>query len=389
MNDEQLDILLTDEVAEQIENHLDDDPQRVALQLGRHGSLIATQIKYLQRARQKLPSYYAARCILSPIAFEQASSELSAAEKHYRGDLCIDLTCGLGVDAYHFSHTFRRVVAVESDPVRARMAALNFRRLGANNVEVVVARAEQFIETFEGHADLIYVDPARRDGDDRKVSALEDCSPNVATLMPRLRQVATTVVVKLSPLYDVQEVFRRFGATAAVSVISLHGECKEVLVELLADRAKGVLRVVMATEGILEFDPEQECAAANGYDPPYGYLLVPDVSLCKVRRVGCYAQQIGAYALSDRGYCLCATPPDHPFGRLYTIEQVWPYHPKSLKKELRQRGMDRCNLMRNDFPLGVEVVARALGIGQGGSRFAALCRIDGSLSLVLLGQRIV
>ncbi len=42
---------------------------------------VATQVKYLQRAESKLPSYYAARCVIPPLSFEQASSERVAAVK--------------------------------------------------------------------------------------------------------------------------------------------------------------------------------------------------------------------------------------------------------------------------------------------------------------------
>lgn len=60
---------------------------------------MATQVKYLARAAQKLPSYAAAQCILPPLAFEQASSEACAAHKLLEGDTVLDLTCGLGADA--------------------------------------------------------------------------------------------------------------------------------------------------------------------------------------------------------------------------------------------------------------------------------------------------
>lgn len=119
------------------EENIDRDPTAVALDKRiAHAPLIATQVKYLQRARRKLPSYYAARAILPPLAFEQSSSEAAAARKEWSGDMCIDLTCGLGVDSLHLARRFSRVVAVERDPVLARVAEINFRRLGADNIAV-------------------------------------------------------------------------------------------------------------------------------------------------------------------------------------------------------------------------------------------------------------
>ena len=111
-------------------------PGRVALSLREHGALIATQIKYLQRARVKLPSYYAALCILPPLSFEQSSSEETASVKRYSGDTCLDLTCGLGVDAFYLSKRFRQVIAVERNAELSEIARINFRLLGVQNIRV-------------------------------------------------------------------------------------------------------------------------------------------------------------------------------------------------------------------------------------------------------------
>ena len=82
------------------------------------------------------------RCILPPLAFEQASSEACAAHKRIDGDTALDLTCGLGVDALFLSRRFRRVVTLERNAMLARVASENFSRLGATNIEVVNTSAE-------------------------------------------------------------------------------------------------------------------------------------------------------------------------------------------------------------------------------------------------------
>jgi len=46
-----------------------------------------------------------------------------SADKTVRRCALLDLTCGLGVDSAHFSKSFNRVIAVERDPVTARVAA--------------------------------------------------------------------------------------------------------------------------------------------------------------------------------------------------------------------------------------------------------------------------
>ena len=104
-------LLLTDEVQRAIAANRGRDPLEVALDRNTpHARLVATQVKYLARAEAKLPSYAAAQCILPPLAFEQASSEACAAHKRIAGGAVLDLTCGLGADAFFLARRFRRVV---------------------------------------------------------------------------------------------------------------------------------------------------------------------------------------------------------------------------------------------------------------------------------------
>ena len=173
MTREEFDTLCRDDVRRAVEENLGRDPLAVALDRRTpHAALVATQVKYLERARTKLPSYYAARCILPPRAFEQASSEACAAHKEPAGDTALDLTCGLGVDALALGRRFRRVVALERDPVLAAVAARNLRLLGAANVEVVCASAEEYLAATTERFDWVAADPDRRSRTGRKLVRL-------------------------------------------------------------------------------------------------------------------------------------------------------------------------------------------------------------------------
>ena len=145
---EELDILRSEEIRRAIEENIERDPSAVALDKRvPRASLVATQVKYLQRARRKLPRLYAARCIIPPRAFEQCSSEECAERKHISGGSVLDLTCGLGIDAMALSGRFERVVAVERDEVLADVVRYNMSLLGIKNVEVVTASSEEYVAT--------------------------------------------------------------------------------------------------------------------------------------------------------------------------------------------------------------------------------------------------
>ena len=405
-----VELLLSDPLLQAVEEHLTDDPVRVALDKHLpHAALVATQVKYLQRARTKLPSYYAARCLLPSLAFEQASSEPTARYRSFEGNLCVDLTCGLGVDTAALASGFRRVVTVERDPVLARLAEVNFRRLGLTNITVVNASAEEFLDRNPDlRADLLYLDPDRRSAQGRKLVRLSDCSPDVSMLLPRLREVAPKVVVKLSPLFDVDEAFRVFGPQTAVTVLSLGGECKEVLVETGGHIAEPLIGAALSNPAGTPWSTVSytyqgpglaEEARSAGPSPlqttddrasvvpdagvplrDFRWLAVPDVALDKARVARRCFTELGASIASDSSFAFFRREPDMSLpGKVFEIVAVEPYAPKRMRKELRQHGIRRINLLRRDFPFSAAAIARDLGVAEGGGPFVAFTSRDGAL----------
>lgn len=363
------------------------DPLEVALDTHiPHARLVATQVKYLERARHKLPSFAAARCVLPPRAFEQASSERCASCKRIEGDRVLDLTCGLGVDAWALSRRFRQVTTLERDPVLATVAAENFRRLGVTNVEVICASAEEFLQRDGSRYDWIYADPDRRNAAGRKMVRMEDCSPDVVTLLPRLREAAPRLCVKNSPLFDIDEAPRIFGP-CSVEVLSVNDECKEVVIyadgtepEIIATAVDRGSFAVPWTAAEPEFrsGPVAEMDSPNGSDSPlsfeserYHWLVLPDVALRKARIA---RRRLAGKAVmwSENGFGFAAEPFDDPLTRLFPIERIEPYDPRRLKRELKGT---RAKVFKRDFPLGQEELMRRLGLRAGSDLRLAFTRI--------------
>ena len=237
MKREELEILLKPEVREAIKINLERDPLKVALDKSvPHAREVATQVKYLQRARKKLPTLFKAQAIIPDRGFEQSSSEESAAAKPLEGNTLLDLTCGLGIDTLHFSHRFKRVISLERDAVLSDIVRENLRRMGIDNVEVITTSAEEYLDSCREHFDWIYVDPDRRTEDDKRMVRLEDCSPNVIALRDKMLSIGNKIAIKNSPLFDIEEAFRLFPE-ASVEVVSLAGECKEVMIYIDSEPA--------------------------------------------------------------------------------------------------------------------------------------------------------
>ena len=371
---EELDILRSEEIRRAIEENIERDPSAVALDKRvPRASLVATQVKYLQRARRKLPRLYAARCIIPPRAFEQCSSEECAERKHISGGSVLDLTCGLGIDAMALSGRFERVVAVERDEVLADVVRYNMSLLGIKNVEVVTASSEEYVATTTEHFDWVFADPDRRASDGRKMVCLEDCSPDMLKLMPLLRGRARRVAMKLSPLFDCDEAFR-LCSPAEVEVVSVGGECKEVNIYTSAER--DLLRVAVVGGGEWVFSPEDMTLSGSAErfeDRTWRYMLIPDVGLQK-GRVAIAALRDYASIWSNNGYAFaCELPAVELPVRIYPIRAIEPYNPRELKRRFKGVGVE---LLKRDCRLSTDAVRKAVGMKPGSEAMVAITTID-------------
>ena len=377
----ELAILLKPEVQQAIEENIERDPLRVALDSRiPHAREVATQVKYLQRARQKLRRMYEARCILPQRAFEQASSEQTAAAKRLSGGRLLDLTCGLGIDSTAMAERFESVVAIERDEVLAEVVRENLRRQGIDNVEVVTASAEEYVAACKEQFDWIYVDPDRRTDQGRRVVRREDCSPNVVELWPALKRISSRVAIKNSPLFDVEEAFRLFGH-CGVEVLSLAGECKEVMIyadgrePALAAEAVGKGRVEFKRSELVNWPMPEEFAAAE-----YSHLIIPDVALQKARLVR-HALHDVADVWSENSFGFARTEPRDVLGRVEEIARIEPFDMKALKRELKGVGTD---ITMRDFPHPLDEVRRRTGMRSGNEVRLALTKVEGRCYTIFL-----
>jgi hypothetical protein len=244
-----------------------------------------------QKVARKLPAWAAVDGLEIPsaLSLEQCSSSATAA---YKANLAVsggteagtapatilDLTGGLGVDSWAFSQVAERVVYFERNAELAAAAGRNFTRLGAGNIEV---RCEEVTpETELPEADLIYADPARRDAAGRKVFLLEDCTPDILTLLPMLLRKAPTVLLKLSPMADLAMLADRLGtALHEIHVVELDGEVKEILCLLHRDAASSepeiLITLLTSAATASENRSQQAGLSSNPLHPLLGGSCLP------------------------------------------------------------------------------------------------------------------
>jgi 16S rRNA G966 N2-methylase RsmD len=173
---------------------------------------IVQQIKGRKIAEKKFPFLAKEGIIFPPnLNLEQASSQSTAEYKaqNLKGKSFLDLTCGLGIDAYFLSKNFDEVTLIEQNPELISIVEHNWKILH-RKANFINENLETFLESLREpqtdnftNFDLVYLDPARRDQQNKKKFLLEDLSPNLLKIEEKLKLISDKTIVKLSPLIDI------------------------------------------------------------------------------------------------------------------------------------------------------------------------------------------
>ena len=281
------------EVQTFIKDHENDDPTALVLASAKYPDLpvklIAGQIKARKKAKTKLPQFYQTEGIIYPqgISLEQSSSESTALYKANLviGDTLTDLTGGFGVDVYYFSKVLDQVNYVEVNSELTAIVQHNCELLNVKNVSVHNQQAESFIEQRKPTSDWYYLDPARRNEANQKIFRIEDCTPDLNLIIPKLSALGSKLLIKLSPMLDVDQALAQLGSVKEVHVVSVNNECKELLFCIDPD-FNGSTRIKTANirasnHELFDFDLDSEPHAIPMYGSPNKFLYEPNASIMK------------------------------------------------------------------------------------------------------------
>lgn len=361
-----------------VANHAGDDVSRLALQGARWPGvdmrLALDQIAGRLAARRKLPRWAAAEGIVYPthLAMEQCSSDATARYKASimpPGDTLVDLTGGLGVDCEAMAQRFAQVTYVERQERLCQLARHNFTILGAHNIRVVHAEAEEYLHSM-APVDAIYIDPSRRDHAGRRTHDIADCAPNVAELAHVLLAKTPTVMVKLSPMLDVSHTLEALPAVSDLHIVSTDGECKELLV-LMHRSHSGPPRVHCVSDGntfVINWGASAPPQPAwNEIWHEALCLYEPNPSMMKA---GCFdhvAAHYGLAVVSRDSHLLMGCPRDGFPGRAFRVEAVSTLNKTRLRSVLA--GLTQANVAVRNFPLRAAELARRLRMKDGGDTY--------------------
>ena len=439
-------LCFADNVKEFIEKHLKDDVNRLALAKFPEGvdrEFVIRQIHARQVLSKKLPSWAENDELVFPkkLSLEQCSSELTAkykaellssklyeiSRKEFSEDSCslaekkrilIDLTGGMGVDTAFLSDNFDKTYYVEMQEELCEIAKHNFNILN-KNIEVVNDNAEHFL-TLCDEVDCIYLDPARRDEYGRKMVSLHDCSPDVVELHDILLKKAKRVLVKVSPMLDIEMVKKELKDISEIHVVAVRNECKEILIEIqkfrnsetqdfetqrLKDADNDFATSINVTATDLRegwnfsYAENEELEAQWTLADNVGrYLYEPGAACMKA---GCFkllSQRYGLDKLHRNSHLYTSDElvSDFP-GRIFEVVNVVPFDKKTKKTiwtldfEDAKKGsatFKKANVAVRNFPLSAEELKKNLGLQDGSDFYIFGSTMKGEKKIVVLTKKV-
>lgn len=374
--------LLHPDIKNFIEEHQNSDVHDLALKKPSNPdwpyALILDQIKSRQKAAIKITSWLECENIIfpPPDTLEQASSTATAKYKAslFKGKSFIDLTGGVGVDSWAMAENFDHITVIESQDDIAAILSHNLNILSKKPFEVYNKAAEEFVKTMDP-VDLVFIDPQRRNKNQKGLYELDDCSPNILKLLPQIK--AKTILLKTSPMLDIAKAGEQLDCVKHVHVLEWQNECKELLFVLDKNKKSSDFLITATeldnegnTQHSFSYRTNEEKQAELSISSPQNYLYEPGPAFMKAG---------GLKSLSEQYKIPKLAPSTHLYTSEYLIQNfpgrsfeiIDTYSPKAKSIPLK-----KANLKARNFPINTQALKKKLKIEDGGNEYLFACTIQ-------------
>lgn len=381
-----IDVLLHPAVQQFIRDHEHHDSTQLLLKYktieGVPIGVIVDQINGRRKAAEKLPTFYKNHLIVYPpgLNLEQCSSEKAGL---YKSELLreeflgkevnniADLTGGFGVDTYSLSKICKRVYYIEPNQLLLTFARHNHTQLEAKNIQHLNITAEQYLQDYSDELDVVFIDPSRRVSGNKKVFKFSDCEPNVVALQQTIVERTTQLLIKASPLIDLQQGLKELKNVKRIVVVAANNECKEVLFLCEKDftgepKITAVNLIADSTESF-NFLHQEERDADVLFADPAQYLYEPNAAILKAGAFKMIALRNSLNKVNPNThlYTSDAVAVDFP-GRIFKLEAAVKSDPKEVTRFFPDR---KANVITRNYPLPVVALKKKLKLNDGGSQY--------------------
>ncbi len=338
-----------------------------------------------RRAAGRLP--HADRLFYTRDALEQLSAQPVAEWRARRiaslaADIA-DLGCGIGGDTLAWAGTGLSVTAVDRDPLRLLLTAVNAELLGLG--DRVRTLAADLDHDDPPPAAALFCDPARRT-EQRRIQDPLAYSP----ALPRVlswRQRSSLLAVKLAPGIDAA----LLPTDGELEFVSLDGEMKEAVLWLGAAPAGRTATLLRRGNSPQEPVTAVRFSADHPQPPQLSnvrrFLIEPDPAIIRAGLVSNLAAHLDAAQLDPQIAYLTA---DHdrvsPYARAWPVLQHLPFNLKHLQRALRDFDVGPVTVKKRGSPLETDQLARKLSSDGSQPLVVVLTRVANQPTALICGE---
>ena len=331
---------------------------------------IVQQIKGRKTAEKKFPFLTKEGIVFPPnLNLEQASSQSTAEYKaqNLTGKSFLDLTCGFGIDAYFLSKNFDEVTLIEQNSELISIVENNWKTLGSK-ANFINENLEKFLENSQQKFDVIYLDPARRDQQNKKKFLLEDLSPNLLEIEEQLHSISDKIIVKLSPLIDISYLISELKNITEIQIIAVRNEVKELVLiiennQLTDNQQPTTIKCINleSNDPEFSFNLDDEKSSNSEFSESSNFLYIPNNSILKAGAFNIISEKFGLKKLHPNTHFYTSEHKIEDFpGRVLEIEKI---DAKDLKKE------EKYNIVSKNYPLKPEEIKKKYKLNDGGNHY--------------------
>ncbi len=394
--------LLSEKLKNFIRLHRNEDFIKLLLQQKKYPHIdikfAVQQLEGYRKAQDKFPALAQYEDFLYPpkLNIEQCSSEQTAQYKsieYATGKTVLDITGGLGIDAIYFAQNASQITYVEQNTELFAIAKQNMETLQLKNMKMYCNDGIAYLKHSETIFDLLYIDPARRDENNRKMVSFDSCTPNVLEHLDLFFEKAHSLLIKASPMMDITTALHQLKKVEKVTVVGIKNECKELLFFCNAksvETSVSISCVHFVNENvvdIIETTYESEKTAYSNATCILGnYLYDPNVTIMKA----------GVFKILGTRYSLSKLHPnthlytgdefvsDFP-GRIFEVITTVSLTPKDIQKEIPDR---KAHVITRNYPLTSEALQKKLRINEGGELFIIAATLNNEKKIGCICKRI-
>lgn len=352
------------------------------------------QIDCRQRAKSKLPSWIKQKYFLFPstLSFEQSTNEILA-RFHTSiiplNSKVLDMTCGLGIDAMTIAKNASSITACEINPTIIECVKHNLNVCGITNMTVENKNSINYLLETNNLFDVIFVDPARRDNNNKRTFAFEDCIPDIISNLDLIAKHTSTLIIKASPMLDITQIARSFKYISDIWILSIKNECKEIVIKI-DFKNRPIHNIIHA----INFNADGTtmcsdiCPIRNNNDINYLFNLPSTINNLWLYEPNSSLMKTFAWDFICKKYPMLKKL--HKNTHLFFSDEYYPNFPGRIMKikeimslkELKKINGIKANIIIRNAPFTIEKLKKQYKIQDGGEHFLYLCKYGNSENLI-------